>query len=253
MVTFRRDLEFAACAMRSVRKYATGFDENIVAVPVEDAALFREMAKPLGFTVIPFEDWPGKGFLKHMAVICQADAYCYKADAILHLDSDCLFTEPVDASDYFINGKPVLYREKFENFRHHANRYGWKATVRSAIGIDPEYEYMVRHPAVHVRSVYAVTRTLIEANTGMPWERHIALCRNEYPQTFAEFPTLGVVAQHYFEKSYHFIEQAHGNTECLVDKSRGKVKDFWGPGGLDFECDRHPGQTARQVIDKILA
>lgn len=252
MVTFRRDLEFASYAMRSVRKFATGFGENIVVVPEPDGDAFRAMAEPLGFTVKTFDEWPDKGMLHHMALICEADKWCPCADTILHMDADCLFTGPVDASDYFIEGKPVLYREKFANIVGQTNRYTWKAAVKSAIGIDPEWETMVLHPAVHWRETYELTRGAIEKHTGLGFKEYIRSCKNIYPQNFCEFCTLGTIAG-FAPERYHFIEQAHGNTECLADKSRGKMKAFWSHGGITMDNDRHPGRTAQQVMEEILA
>ena len=194
MVTFRRDLEFAEYSFKSVSKFCSGFGEKVVAVPYQDEAMFKEIAEPHGFTVKPFEEWPNKGMLHHEALIIEADRWCPNSDAILHLDADCLFTQPVEASDYFVDGKPIMYCQRFEDFRmSHSIRYTWKECVLNATGIDPEWETMCRHPAVHLREAYKITRGLITAYRKTEWKEYIKSCRNTFPQTFAEYPTLGAV------------------------------------------------------------
>ncbi len=261
MVTFRRDLEFAEYSFRSVDKFCSGFGERIVAVPSQDEEMFREIAEPYGFTVKAFEEWPGKGFLHHEALICEADAWCWGADAILHLDADCLFTQPVQPSDYFIDGKPILYCQKFEDFKQHPNRYGWKQCVLEAIGIDPVWETMCRHPAVHLRETYGLTRGMIQVKHLMDWQEYIRSCRNTYPQTFAEFPTLGAVVIEKIPEKYCLIEayrEVPGSIFdkkdiAVEDKSMNKLRAFWSVGGVEMINDRHPDETARQVMERILA
>lgn len=261
MVTFRRDLEFAEYSFRSVDKFCTGFGERIVLVPFQDEEMFRPIAEPYGFTVKAFDEWPGKGFVHHEALICEADKWCWGADAILHLDADCLFTQPTDASDYFVNGKPVLYCQQYEDFKQYVNRYGWKKCVQEATGIDPIWETMCRHPAVHLRQTYELTRDAITKHTGMDWKEYIKSCRNTYPQGFAEFPTLGAVVIDKIPFRYCLIEAFKDSPNSIFeeheiaveDKSLNKLRAFWSVGGVEMINDRHPDETARQVMERILA
>lgn len=261
MVTFRRDFAFAEYSLRSVQKFAKGFGEKIIAVPAPDGDLFREMAGEFGFEVRTFDEWPDKGFVHHEAIICEADAWCPQSDAILHLDADCLFTEPVNASDYFVDGRPILYGQRFESFVHYPNRYGWKRCVQEATGIDPEWETMCRHPAVHLRRTYELTREAITAHTGRDWKDYIRSCRNSYPQGFAEFPTLGAVVISKFPETYCLLEAFTDSPNSLFnpadiavkDPSLNKLRAFWSVGGIEMINDRHPDETARQVMERILA
>lgn len=253
MVTFRRDLEFAEYSFRSVDKFCSGFGERIVAVPFQDEEMFRQISEPYGFIVKAFDEWPGKGFVHHEALICEADQWCQNSDSILHLDADCLFTGPVTPEDYMIDGKLVLYRERYESFKQHPNRYGWKECVRLATGITPEWETMCRHPSVYWRSNYKATRDRITLHTGTPCNDYIRSCRNTYPQGFAEFPTLGAVAIEANPAGYYFIEHAHDSPDMRRDKSLNKLKAFWSVGGVEMINDRHPDETARQMMDRILS
>ena len=39
----------------------------------------------------------------------------------------------------------------------------------------------------------------------------------------------------------------------LEDKSMNKLRAFWSVGGVEMINDRHPDETARQVMERILA
>jgi hypothetical protein len=134
-----------------------------------------------------------------------------------------------------VAGRCVLYRERFENFRHYAARYSWKKCVLDATGIDPEYETMVRHPAVHPRWVYAQVRKVIRDHTGHSPETYILSCSNAFPQTFAEFPAIGAVVIKHFPGAYHFVDFTVTNPDgsYTYQHGRDKVKAFWSHGGID--------------------
>ncbi len=251
MVSYRKDHDFAVYAMKSAKKFATGFSQMLCVVPNPDVELFRETAGPLGWDVIGFDETPSKGMLHHMGIICEADQWLPKADAILFMDSDCMFTAPVSPKDYIKDGKFVLYREKFENFKAYSTRYGWKACVKNAIGIDPEWETMIRHPMVHPPCVLQKTRELISVHTGLPFLQYILSGPNTFPQKFAEFPTIGAVAIAYFPELYHFVEWNNGLSDHVYENE--KIRQFWSHGGLDMINDRHPGRKARDVMEEILA
>lgn len=262
MSTYRKDIDFACYAFAALKKFAAGFHELVVVVPMPDVELFTAAAgvcAPVftaGLRVVGFDERPGKGMLHHMVKILEADLLCPDADAILHLDADCLFTAPVTPASYIEGGKPVVFRQRYENFRECDSRYSWKTCVRNATGIDPEWETMVRHPSVYLRDVYALTRETIGQHVQMDWAEYILSCRNTYPQTFAEFPTLGAVAIKFMEDRYHWISchrQSDGSWSITPGDREQLLMGFWSHGGLEMINDRHPGLTARQAIEKILA
>jgi len=250
MVTYSRDACWAYHSLRSVEKFATGFSDVRVLVPNGDVPLFRRLTD---FRVMGFDEPHGKGMVAHMAQICQADLVCPNADAILHLDADTIFWRSADASEFFVDGKPTLYRELFENFREcNPTRYGWKETVRKATGIDPDFETMVRHCAVHLAPTYGLVRKIIERHTGMNWKDYILSCKNSFPQFFAEFPTIGAVALEHANDKYNWVDYSNGGSDYEYDRVRDATFSFWSHGGLDAETDRHPGRTAREMIEEIL-
>lgn len=252
MVTFAKDLPFAEYSARSVAKFCSGFSEFVIVVPHADVDAFAPLAA-YGAKVRGFDEPAGKGMLAHMACIMEADTWCPEADAILHIDADCIFWEKCTPDDFFVDGKPVLYREKFEEFRHlHPTRYGWKEAVAKATGIDPEFECMVRHPSIHLTPTYGLARHIISRHTGMNWREYILSCENAYPQTFCEFATLGAVAIKHAHDLYHFHDWQSPQQNYVYERWRDKLVQLWSHCGIDGTCERHPGKTAREVCEEIL-
>lgn len=249
MVSYRKDAAFAEYAMRSCKKFATGFYEYIVVVPHEDVEIFEQAAFGTEFIVKGFDERNGKGMLHHMAVILEGDLWCPGADGILVLDSDCLFTAPITPAEYMNGSRPVICRERFEDFKRYSERYSWKECVRNATGIDPEWETMVRFPMIHLPALLKFTRELITKHTGMDWKEYVLSGRNVFPQQFAEFPTLGAIAIQHFNELYHFVDWRVGEP---CDMPPMTIKQLWSHGGLEMINDRHPTQTARQCMEEIL-
>lgn len=188
--------------------------------------------------------------LHHMAIICEGDQWCPQSDAVMILDSDTMFIRPVTPESFLHEGKPIILRERYEDFKAYNSRYKWKSCVANAIGIDPEWETMVRFPMIHLRQTLVLVRELIERHTEKPWKEYILSGPNTFPQDFAEFPTIGTVAIKFFPDNYHFVDYRKGEP---CDVGPEAVKQFWSHGGLDMINDRHPGRKARDVMDEILA
>lgn len=204
-------------ALLSCKKFAKGFRQVKVLVPEEDLSaitpLLTEMSQIDGISIKVqcYDDWPGKGFLRHEHVIMSSDEFT-DADFVCHIDSDCMFTEPVTPEDYFVNGKPVLVHASFHWLvtSQQANLSMWQVAVEKAVGWVPTQETMRLHPAVHYRKTYQKTRECIEAHTKMSCADYVRSGLNEFPQSVAEFPTLGAVAWKFFHDDYHWLDQEKG-------------------------------------------
>lgn len=204
-------------ALRSIQKFAHGFSCCRVLIPRCDFGKFDEQVLTFvpdfknGFPIIVdgFDEWPNQGFLSHMYAIMCAEQWCPDANFILHFDSDCTFTEPVTPEDYFVNGKPVLMYADFGWLCStvQGNLIMWQEATFNAIGGPVEIETMRRHPAVHYRELYPLARAAIEKHTGKGMVEFMREQRNEYPQSFVEFVTLGNVAHRTMRDKYHWINQ----------------------------------------------
>ena len=215
--------------LRSVIRFAKGFRLVKILVPREDlssmATLLGELSTEIGIPVrvAAYEDWPGKGFLRHEHVIMCADEFT-DADFIFHMDSDCLFVEPTTPEDYFVDNKPVLLHASYHWLvtSQQANLGMWKDAVENAIGGNSTEEFMRRPQAIHYRKTYAKARESIEAHTGKSCAEYIQSCEEAFPQTFCEFNTLGEVAWRHFHGDYSWPNQELGEFP-----KPHKVVQFW--------------------------
>lgn len=241
-VTHAKDMDFLRYSIDSAKKFGKGFAGITVAVPKHQEKEF-EWVYQYGKLIL-YDEFPGKGMVQHEAMICRADELCPEAQAILHVDADFCFWGPFTPSDYVVAGKPILYRETYEQaLAHNTNRGFWRTATINAVGFEPEFETMIRHPVIHLREVYDFTRKLVEQHTGQQFDKYVLSCKNDFPQEFAEFPLLGAIACKYFDGHYEFVDydRAKDARECGIGSmahqyiyrvGRDKGGETWSHGGI---------------------
>lgn len=236
IVTYRKDFDWLKFCLKSIQKFATGFGKTKILVPTED---LNELLNVIGGVEIDNweaesgEEWPGKGMLWHQFCILNADKWCPEADFIAHFDADCVFTEKVTPETFIKDGKPVLQFERFDSIgKRHPGVLEWKRAAEACLPFTVDSEYMRGHPEVYHRGLYQKTRELIEQKTGKTVEEYAKSCRNEFPQTLAEFPTLGAVAGKFFRDKYHLVDNGK---KPNPDKSDFPVFQAWSHGRPDEE------------------
>lgn len=214
IVSCRKHFNYLTYCLRSLAKFATGFEVKIV-VPNEDFDRAVDMTREhpgQPFCVGTEHEWPGKGMLWAMTQKCRADEWCPKADVIFHVDSDCVFTEPVTPETYMQDGKPILLYESFHSLckvKGHMEVWRWKDATEICLPFGIQWETMRCHPEVYHRDLYAKTRALVEQKTGRKFDDYLQEQRNEFPQSFCEFNTLGNVAIQCFADQYHLVNLEH--------------------------------------------
>jgi len=211
IVSVGKHFKYLKYALRSIKKYATGFQRVVLMIPTCDVtALHQFMGEsPENMEVFTFNEWVGKGMLYHMFLEMEAPNYCDGADAIVHFDSDWAFQEPVTPDDYIRDGKPICVYASFDWLcsTQQANLRQWQIAVEAAIGKPAQYEMMRLPQLIHIPETYRKAKEEIERHTHTPMDRYIFAQRDEYPQTFAEYPTLGMIAWRHFYDKYHWINQ----------------------------------------------
>lgn len=258
IVSFLRDADFLRYCLRSISKFATGFSAVQVVVPSHDADEFS-WVRNWGANVNLFDQREGKGMLHHEYQKIAADLWCPGADIIVYMDSDCMFWEDAKPEDYVHEGKPILFRERYDQIVNRI-RLNWKSAVKMATGIDPVYETMVRHPAVHLPETCRKTREVIEAHTGRTAEDYVLSCRNEFPQSFAEFPTLGAVALQFTPEKYHWVdhrietedggyEYVAGRDRMIASWSHGRVERYQRELEAILAGERAGSFSAHKLLD----
>lgn len=210
-VTVGKHFPYLKYMLRSVEKFASGFVEVVILCPTVDRGEMEMMQRQYHGSIPLWvhygDEWPGKGMLWHEYMVMCAEQHC-RGDAILHMDSDHVFTEPAMPVDYFDGDKPVLIYHDFESLiKEQGNLKNWQDNGERAFGFRDEFEFMRRAPLVHIREVYPVSRREIEEHVRQPLDLFVRACRNTFPQTFCEYQSLGTTAWRKFHDRYKWLRQ----------------------------------------------
>ncbi len=255
IVTFKRDFPYLFHCLRSIQKF---FDCPFVRllVPFSDmdgATTISKMAH-CPTNVDGFEEWPNIGMIHHMYQIVCADQWCKDADFILHFDADTIFTAPVSIETYVPDGKPILRYEPFESIgkRHPSVFEPWREACNKCLPFKVHNETMRAFPMVYHRGLYQMTRDLMFQKTGKTADVYVKEQRNEYPQSFCEFNTLGNVAMQMFPSLYKPVLQTSDKSEPPTN-----VIQFWSRGPLDkkqiiWREGRQEEVVPAEVIERII-
>lgn len=207
IVSYRRDFRYLKYALRSIAKFGTGFRSTVLVVPNNDfdeaVKLARETENGITTVVRSGDEWPEKGMLWHMNVIVHSDEWSPTSDIILHVDSDCTFTEPFSPADYMKDGKPILYFQSFKTLGVHAPQIlPWQVCTRECLPFEPEFETMRMEPLIYTKATYPLTRKLMTQKTGESVPSYVQKQRNTFPQSWCEHVTLGNVAMKFLPEQY---------------------------------------------------
>lgn len=225
IASYSKDKEYLLWCLKSIRKFATGFDGVTVVVPWQERQQFADITDQ---AIIQFyvriED-QSRWQLHAQVAKCFADRYCPLSNFILHMDSDCIFTEPVTPQDYFVDGKPVMLIEEFSRMPDSP----WKAVTERALGMPVQFETMRRHPQLHPLGLYAAMRKRIEEVHKKPFQDYVLGCAGGFPFGFSEHCALGAFAlsRPEWADKYHWIDLAKEQAP------KEKVKQFWSIGPID--------------------
>jgi hypothetical protein len=257
IVTHARDFQWLEFALASIDKFATGFDTVYLCIPSMDADAAGQAVKHFKhqMRIKLFDEAPGKGMLHHMERIGNADKICFRSgkgcrdEFILHMDADCVFTRPTGAGHYFRGGKPIYVVRSYDSLidaktKAVSDCYQWKAVTERQLGEPVAMYTMCRHPTVFPAGFYALYRKHIESVHGKSFLDWHLEQRNEFPQTAAEFPSMGAFAWKYMHDSFHWIDAAKDPVPA------DRIKAYWSHGGLDQKV--HGAITARQEIEAML-
>ncbi len=240
-------------------------------VPNPDLELFRPICGQSGIHLVGFDEWPGKGFNHHQSMQCMGDLHFPNADVIFHIDADCVFGSTCSPSDWILDGKILLPFRDFDTLLtkplypgeetdfqgchglkvdFQRGQYLWKFAADFAVGWPVLRETMQWMPIAHLREVYVKTRQVIEAQHQTSFEGYVRNCRNEFPQGYAEFNTLGAIAHKFYQERYSWRDILnHGYP------FGGKVVQCHSHGGFDkayaFASEVGGYQTPRQLFERL--
>ncbi len=257
VVTHAKDVDFLRYCLLSIKKYATGFTGVTVAVPIHELGAFAWAGKLA--VIIPFDQPEGKGMMAHEIQKCRADEYCPDAEFVLHMDADCMMFRPTNPTAYIREGKALSVFEPYAIITN-PNRHIWRKCVEAATGLVPDIDPMVRHPQVHPIGVYKATRQMVEDYTGKAFDEYVLGCRGEFPQGFAEFPTLSAVGAHLMPWLYEMEEYDHAADAKMVGQDAGSfqyaykrasdhIVEWWSHSGVAAYKSNCEGILAGRVAE----
>lgn len=269
-VTYGKDLPWFEVSARSFKKYGRRFDFAKCVVPNPDVEAFKPHGDNAGISIVGFDQHPEKGMLHHEIMVCCADLHFPEADVIFHIDADTVFACDTTPERFLDGDKPILSFMDFSTllnapekpdemmcFMGYEGRkmdffrgqYSWKFAADFALGWSVDRSTMQTWPLQHLREVYPKTRALIASRHGCSFEDYVFSCRNEFPQSFCEFETLGGVAHRHFNERYHWRNiLAAGHLPVHLISS-------WSHGGFDrphnYAFEYGGTQTPRQLFTRL--
>ncbi len=234
--SYAKDFQWLSYALRSIAKFCTGFSGVTVAVPETDVALADSMFSVQHAAIHSRPHGP-KGMLEGMLDLCRCDEIVPSDTThVLLTDSDCIFTCPTTPQDYTISGKPIMIGERFADMPADAGCQNWRRATEKALGFDPEYEFMTRHPALYPVWLFPLFREAVEKHTGRKFDEYVLSGRNEWPQEFAELTSLGAFARMYYPNRFAIIRKGTADVCCDADSGNlatmNHLKAFWSHAGV---------------------
>lgn len=250
-VTHEADLSWLTYSLASYEKYCKGFSSITVVVPEHQRAKFKLVEMIPKTTLKTFKEKSGKGFLQHEIAILEADKYVPPdTKYVLHLDPDCIWAKDTTPFHYF-NGDalPDYVVRTYDSLKDdekkvHSDCYQWRAAVQKALGYEPKWYTMCRHPTIFPIDLYDPLRVFITKAVGKSYSSFIMAQKNSFPQGFAEFPTMGAWAIEHAGNRFNWIDSSNG----IAPKDRLRV--YWSHGGLTQKLSKN--KTAEDEIIEIL-
>lgn len=210
--SYRNDFPFLHYCLKSIEKFVTGYKEIVIAIPEWDLDLFDEAMSGIEIDVIvcPMKEY-GDGYLYQQLVKMTAYQLCAE-DFIMFVDSDCIFTGPVDIAPPE-GYKPEILMDDYANV---GNAICWKQPTEKWIGCSVNYEYMRRIPVTYRSS------TLEKIHASRPNLEQEIMGSGK----FSEFNAMGIWSHLNEPENYKFIDIAHW------DPQPHYAHQFWSWGGL---------------------
>src|SRR6266404_8977027 len=234
--SFEKDFGWLAYCLRSIHRFATGFEEIVVAIPEgSDLPLTRERIvkiKEPGPSATSIYDH-GSGYAFQQVVKMNADKYCGRVDYICHLDSDTVFTKPVHAFDsihgaspFFIGDRPIWLMTPFKDILPtDKNLQAHVESMTAFSGVTPEFEYMRRAGQVIPRWAYSAFRQYCLDRHGKTFEQY---AMSQGFRGVSEFNFMGQFLHREYPHFIHFHDTRFGIPESYV-------RQFWSWGGFTDE------------------
>jgi len=226
--TYYKDYIWLKYCLRSIQKFASGF-RNIIIVSDTDNLIPDEYIIPnckIYYVPIP-KITPsyvehGIGYLWQQNIKLNWFDYT-DADAVLNLDSDCMFTTITTPADFMTDGK---FNWFYRDWKDAGGGICWKQSTDFLLKIDTKYDSMLCHPFI------------LQRNTSLSLKKYLCSIHNSDTiwnifvkynmKTASEFNLFGSYIKYIDSNEYNQIHnpvnQYHNRT-IHVSWSWGGLKD----------------------------
>ena len=240
IVTHSKDFPWLVYALRSIRKYLTGFQGVTIAHPRKDLQQFQTLHHQFDVRLWPYDEAEGKGMIQHMAKMAQADLIVPTGTKyVLHSDADCIFRMPTSPADYFQNGKPYYLIRTWDSLIADDPRdprkkvisdcHQWRRPTEAQLGFNSPWYTMCMNTAVLPIGFYRPYRAHIEKVQDQPFERYMITGQNRFPQTRMDWTAMGAWAKEFMPDAFTWID-------VMKDQyPEDRKQAFWSHGGISEE------------------
>jgi hypothetical protein len=178
--SWRADREFLRYCLRSLRKFARGFQEIVVVIPDIDRIHF-EGFEWFGERVVWIDEPDdGLGYLRQQQTKVNADNYT-KSDLIFLLDSDCFAMKEFRPEDFMENDRPIALIRHWIDV---GEAILWKPVVEKFLTFPACFETMAALPVIFDRRMLPLLHNYSLATHGISLDEYII---KQTPNQFSEF------------------------------------------------------------------
>lgn len=197
--SYYRDLSWARYCLASIERYCRGFRDVVLIVPRGSFEKLRWMGLEADrVEVCP--DYPDD-YLGQQVTKLYADEIS-DADFLCHVDSDCVFREPVTPGDLIDRGRPLVLMRAYDELDPHVP---WKQVTQRFLGFEVAHEFMRRPPYTFPRWIYQRLREHAAAQHGTSLRTYVL---NQPPRGFSEFNALGAFAYERRRDEFSWVDEA---------------------------------------------
>jgi hypothetical protein len=228
--TYHVDFMWAEYALKSIKKFASGFRKVIVVSDNDGNIVPTRMTEIVPCEVI-YKDlptkWPAKlnhrkGYLWQQILKLNWMEYT-DADAIMILDSDEMLTRPVSPSSF--RDKHGRWRWDYREWKDAGSANMWKKPTEDVLKFEPEYEAMTCAPFILERKT---THNFIEYLKKIHGASDLYDVFFKYDMTlFSEYNAYGSYVYKFDNNTVYFNATKEGVPSNFVIKS-------WSYGGLSI-------------------
>jgi len=210
--SYAKDFKWLNYCLKSICKYVNGYSEVILVLDEGSNTSLHELTELPNKLRIEWVKEESIGYIFQQ--YCKLTAHHYtKAEKIMFVDSDCMFTYPLDLSA--LPETPELLYTPYELV---GDAICWKKPTEKSLGITVDYEFMRRNGLVYHRS------TLEGFESFMRELKYYVLNQTQ----FSEFNALGAYAWFNQREKYKWVNTS---TEQFGEPL---VKQMWSHGNFDI-------------------